>query len=302
MKNNILIFGEVLFDDFGEQNKVLGGASFNVAWHLKGLDFNLLFVSKVGIDKEGNTVLEHMQNWGMNILGVQKDPDHPTGIVQVKISDNEPSFEILANQAYDFVDDEKIKQLLSTQKIDIVYHGTLAIRNQQSRKALDQIISSTQAKVFLDVNLRDPWWKEDLLIKSIARCNFLKCNIAELKVISKIVRVSGSPEEIAQQLHKKYDLEMAIITLGADGAFIVDRLGNVIRQQSKPVTNLIDTVGAGDGFSVVTLIGIILDWPYKLLLRHATDFASQICRIRGATIANKRFYNMTQNKWKNKSQ
>ena len=45
MKNEILVFGEVLFDDFGD-NVVLGGAPFNVAWHLQGFGFlgsSLLF-------------------------------------------------------------------------------------------------------------------------------------------------------------------------------------------------------------------------------------------------------------------
>ncbi|MDA1342582.1 MAG: carbohydrate kinase, partial [Proteobacteria bacterium] len=36
MQNNaITVFGEVLFDHFPDGTKVLGGAPFNVAWHLQ---------------------------------------------------------------------------------------------------------------------------------------------------------------------------------------------------------------------------------------------------------------------------
>jgi len=32
-----VLFGEVLFDHFPDGSEVLGGAPFNVAWHLQGL-------------------------------------------------------------------------------------------------------------------------------------------------------------------------------------------------------------------------------------------------------------------------
>ena len=43
----ILVIGEILFDLFGN-NKKLGGAPFNFAFHLKKLGFPVRFVSRVG--------------------------------------------------------------------------------------------------------------------------------------------------------------------------------------------------------------------------------------------------------------
>jgi fructokinase len=47
-----VIFGEVLFDNFPDK-QVLGGAPFNVAWHLQGFGDNPLFISRVGDDSRG---------------------------------------------------------------------------------------------------------------------------------------------------------------------------------------------------------------------------------------------------------
>ena len=46
-----LVFGEVLWDCFPDGQQVLGGAPFNVAWHLHAFGISPLFVSRVGQDE-----------------------------------------------------------------------------------------------------------------------------------------------------------------------------------------------------------------------------------------------------------
>ena len=43
-----LIFGEVLFDVYPDGTEILGGAPFNVAWHLQGFGVSPLMISRVG--------------------------------------------------------------------------------------------------------------------------------------------------------------------------------------------------------------------------------------------------------------
>ena len=43
-----VIFGEVLFDRFPDGSVVLGGAPFNVAWHLQAFGRAPLFISTGG--------------------------------------------------------------------------------------------------------------------------------------------------------------------------------------------------------------------------------------------------------------
>jgi fructokinase len=49
MNNNLLCFGEVLWDAFGD-GKVAGGAVMNVAYHLRQQDADAVFASRVGKD------------------------------------------------------------------------------------------------------------------------------------------------------------------------------------------------------------------------------------------------------------
>ena len=76
-----VIFGEVLYDRFPDGSVVLGGAPFNVAWHLQAFGVAPLFVSRVGDDALGRSVRNTMIAWEMDTSGLQLDPVHPTGSV-----------------------------------------------------------------------------------------------------------------------------------------------------------------------------------------------------------------------------
>jgi len=84
-----VIFGEVLFDCFPDGNSVLGGAPFNVAWHLQAFGMSPMMISSVGDDELGNKVKSAMQDWSMRTTGLQLDPVHPTGSVDIEFVDGE---------------------------------------------------------------------------------------------------------------------------------------------------------------------------------------------------------------------
>ncbi len=65
MSSQLCIFGEVLLDHFPDGKRVLGGAPFNVAWHLQAFGQSPGFISRVGDDAEGETVRTAMSDWGM---------------------------------------------------------------------------------------------------------------------------------------------------------------------------------------------------------------------------------------------
>ncbi|MGB5338517.1 MAG: PfkB family carbohydrate kinase, partial [Gammaproteobacteria bacterium] len=97
---SVCIFGEVLFDHFPDGKHVLGGAPFNVAWHLQAFGLTPRFISRVGADAEGESVLAAMRDWGMDTQAVQIDAQRPTGRVSVQIVDDEPAYDIVADCAY----------------------------------------------------------------------------------------------------------------------------------------------------------------------------------------------------------
>ncbi|UCH28792.1 MAG: hypothetical protein JSV06_11005, partial [Myxococcales bacterium] len=161
--NRPVIFGEVLFDHFPDGSRVLGGAPFNVAWHLRGFGANPLVLSAVGDDDEGREVLERMTSWDLMTHGVQTDPTHPTGRVTASVVDGENRFEIAPNQAWDFVKMGPALRATAEEPAGLLYHGSLALRGDVSWDTLRSLRAKADAPSFVDINLREPWWTRDKL-------------------------------------------------------------------------------------------------------------------------------------------
>jgi fructokinase len=85
----------------------MGGAPFNVAWHLAGLGAKPLHTSRIGHDPCGDAVLAGMRDWGMDVSGIQMDTQAPTGQVQIALTGTDHSFTILPDQAYDRIATEQ---------------------------------------------------------------------------------------------------------------------------------------------------------------------------------------------------
>lgn len=283
-----LIFGEVLFDRFPDGSEVLGGAPFNTAWHLHGFGAEPLFVSRVGEDAAGTRVLAAMRAWGMDVSAMQTDPAHATGSVEVALVDGEPSYRIQPEQAYGHIEPPG-----GIAEPALLYHGSLALWAADSRRALDDLAGRWRAPIFLDVNLRPPWWREADLAGWIGRATWVKLNSDEL---DRLGAGSGSPAERAGRLMARYDLERVILTLGEEGALAVDRNGSA---QVAPAgrVEVVDTVGAGDAFASVSMLGLLEGWPLDVSLRRAQDFASAVVGQRGATAADPAYYRRFAEAW-----
>lgn len=293
-----LIFGEVLFDIFESNHSVLGGAPFNVAWHLNGFSVHPMFVSRVGNDALGSEVFKKMNSWGMDTRGVQTDRARPTGRVRVEMQNNEPKYAIESSQAYDFITypEPRINEHVGK---SILYHGSLALRDKTSRHTLAEIKKQSPALVFFDVNLREPWWKKEILLDELADTDWLKCNEHELEEIGQLIgAVERNREKLASRMIEYFNLTGIVVTMGSEGAMLIRKNGAAHYSVPNPVERLVDTVGAGDAFAAVTILGLIRDWTSQQILVRASDFAAEICRIRGATIEKQELYHSKIDLWR----
>ncbi len=279
MQNNkvsqIVVFGEVLFDCFPDGSRVLGGAPFNVAWHLQAFNVHPLFVSRVGNDEDGRNILAVMQKWGMSTEAVQTDLIHPTGKVSVRFADNEPHYEIVADSAYDFIDSAKLPVLPEN---CILYHGSLAFRQTVSFQCLSCLQQQKTLTKFVDVNLRSPWWNLNSVQNLVQDADWIKLNREELNTLSELADNFMTNDR------------MLLITHGPSGASLMRQQGEILQVTPEKETKVVDTVGAGDAFSSVMLLGILRDWPLTLCLQRAQEFASAVVGIRGAVSLDKAFY------------
>ncbi|TFH31238.1 MAG: glycosyltransferase, partial [Myxococcales bacterium] len=293
-----VIFGEVLFDHFADGSRVLGGAPFNVAWHLRGFGANPLVISAVGEDTEGGEVLERMTSWDLTTEGVQTDPMHPTGKVAATVVDGEHRFAIAPDQAWDFVHADDAVRVASKEAPGLLYHGTLALRAAESWNTLRTMWDKTEAPSVVDLNLRDPWWTKDKVDWCLSTADWIKLNDAEL------AGLTASPTESFEEcraasvnLARHHSIRGVIVTRGSKGALSVVDGKRIFEATAPPVTNLIDTVGAGDAFSAVVCLGLLDGWDHQTTLDRAAAFAADLCAIRGATTPDFGLYERHLGRW-----
>ena len=297
-KGSIILFGEMLADVFPDRT-VLGGAPFNVARHLKAFGQNPVLITCLGDDALRHEMLRVLSQNGMDTAGIQCDKNHPTGQVQVNIENGEPRFEILPLQAYDFINPSTARETASTANPVLVYFGTLAQRNVVSAEALETLLHSTSAAKFLDINLRAPWYKEETLRSSLEQADIVKLNEGELNVLSPMFNLrGGSSHQQARELANYFEIEQVVVTCGAEGSWMTDRDGKIIEAgiRSK-LASLADTVGAGDGFAAVCILGTLEGWPIATTMERANTFAASICGIRGAVPDRADFYDQFVGEW-----
>jgi fructokinase len=289
---SIRIFGEVLFDHFPDGSVIPGGAPFNVAWHLQAFAQAPRFISRIGCDQTGDTIHTAMQSWRMDLSGLQRDREHPTGTVQVIIEHGEPSYNIVPDQAYDYI---AADELDTNSSQGLLYHGTLALRHEVSRRALDVLKTRHNGKLFMDVNLREPWWRKAEVLELVDDAHWVKLNHLELQALH------SETVDIKADMHsflRTYDLEGLVVTCGKQGALAITAEGEFINVAPARALQMVDTVGAGDAFASVLLLGIHLDWPLLLTMERAQAFASALVGQRGATTRNINFYQPFILAWK----
>ena len=102
-KTATVVFGEALVDDFATE-QVVGGAPFNVARHLAAFMAPQLMITRVGADRNGESVRAEFERFAMSQAGLQGDAIEETGRVLVERLAKGHRFVIVPNQAYDYIE------------------------------------------------------------------------------------------------------------------------------------------------------------------------------------------------------
>ncbi|MFZ6653711.1 PfkB family carbohydrate kinase [Undibacterium sp. TJN19] len=310
----IVIVGETLIDAFPDE-QVIGGAPFNVARTLAYFDCAPLMISRIGNDAASALISADMQRFKLGMQGMQTDSQHATGKVAVKLDDSgdksSHTFEILPEQAYDYIDAGLALQARADtcpqHDQGILYFGTLAQRHTCSRQAVHALLTQTRALKYLDLNLRAMQYSLATIELSLQFADVLKVNEEELQVLAEIylnhenrntALDATTIQHTAAALIRLFHLQAVITTLGARGYAYVDAAGQYLDSSTQPIqTEVVDTVGGGDAFSAIFLLGLQRQWPLNISLQRAHEFAAAICGVRGAVARDLHFYRLWQDRW-----
>ena len=168
--------GEVLWDVFPDGPR-FGGAPANFACSAAGLsnEIDVTMASAVGDDELGRGALKELQQRNVDTSVVAIRPE-PTGTVHVSLDDaGHASYRFAENTAWDCIPWKDALQELAA-RTNAVCFGTLGQRSETSRKSIQlfvQAVPKSALKIF-DINLRPPFYDDDVIQQSLRICNVLK--------------------------------------------------------------------------------------------------------------------------------
>ena len=273
----IAVFGEILWDLFGDDAKI-GGAPFNFACHTAKCGADSAIISAVGNDPLGEEALAIAASYGVDVSQVAILDGVPTGRCLVTLHDGTPSYELVRGVAYDRIPRPTVPVFA-----DAFYFGTLAMRDAESEKSLRGMLAAGNYKeIFFDLNIRQSFYDADRVDYGISHCTIFKVSREELPTLS-IIGVTGSEEECCLQLREKYpNLRRILVTLDKDGSFDFDCATGAVTFSPKPSTKAVSTVGAGDSFSACYLTNYLAGHPVPECLRRATLLSGYVVTQIGA--------------------
>lgn len=277
--------GEILWDVFPDGPR-FGGAPANFACNAAGLagdSADVAMVSAVGNDELGSRALAALEAHRVATDGVARRPQ-PTGTVNVTLDES-------GKASYGFASDTAWDNLIWTDDLralaactQAVCFGTLGQRSSVSRDVIQSFVAATPAECLrvFDINLRPPYWSEDVFQQSLTLASVLKLNEDELPVLARLLDLQGDDESLLAAINERCDLQLSVLTRGASGALLVRRTGERAAVSGQKV-QVIDTVGAGDSFTAAIVVGLLKQLPLRATAEWAARVAAFVCTQPGAT-------------------
>lgn len=253
-KREILCIGEILWDAL-PLGLFLGGAPFNVACHLHALAEEVTVVSRVGDDVLGREARRRLRARGMVDDLVQVDSSLQTGFVEVSLDESgEPDYVIVEPVAWDRI--RRTDELVGrASKAAALVFGTLAQRETVSRETIQTVSRACAGLKVLDVNLRAPFIRHEVVAASLRIADIVKLNADELVRMQRWFDLPEGARASVEALADAFACSVVCVTRGARGA-VLWREGAWFEHAGHAV-EVKDMVGAGDAFLAALLAGLL---------------------------------------------
>ena len=282
----ILVFGEILWDIFGEEG-FIGGASLNFAAHSGAIGAQTALISAIGNDKLGEDTKIKLNEYKINNEMIQCLPEFETGVTLVTLKNGQPDYKIIKNVAFDNITySDELQKKINHFAPDCFYFGTVSQRGKVSAETLKSILKNTDFKhIFCDLNLRKDCYTEEVIDFSLKNCSILKINREEKKILENIYFNESelSASDFSKLLCGKFDnLKLLIITLDKDGAYIYDKESDTGFLQEASDCKIVSATGAGVSFCAAFITNYLNGKPLKTCAEKATELANYVLGFKEA--------------------
>ena len=243
--------------------KRVAGAELNVATGLARLGLKVGWVSRVGNDSFGRFVLNSLQKEGIDSRGVTIDDHYATGFqLKSKVENGtDPIVEYFRKgSAASHLSPEDFRAEYFASARHLHLSGVAAALSESSYALLEQAATTMKAQgktISFDPNLRPVLWKSEAeMVEKLNRLAFQADWVLPGLKEGMILTGQQTPEAIAD-FYLRHGVKAVIIKTGADGAWYKAANGEQGCVAPVKVDNVVDTVGAGDGFAVGVISALL---------------------------------------------
>ena len=227
-----------------------GGAPANFLAALTKYGKKTALLGKVGNDAFGKLLLGTLEKAGIETRGLVCAEDVFTTLAFVTIDGS-------GDRSFSFARKPGADTQLGFEELDLslideakVFHfGTLSLTDEPACSATYQAVAYAKSKgklITYDPNLRKPLWKDmdrckQQLLWGLGQADVVKISDEEVEFL-----FGCTPEKGADILLEEYGVKLAMVTLGAKGAYLKNQKGSCY--VAGPKVSPVDTTGAGDIF------------------------------------------------------
>lgn len=254
-------------DSVEDFKRALAGAEVNVAIGLKRLGHEPSYMTKLGDDPFGKYVFDFLEKEGIDASNVVFDKDHPTGfMLKSRVSQGDPKvFYFRRGSAASTISPEDISKIDIASFDRVHVTGITPALSMSCREAMFKLIEIAKEKgvpVSFDPNLRPTLWKSkeemvEVINRLASKADMVLPGISE----GNILTGSEDPKKIAE-FYINLGVKTVVIKVGSKGAYVRTNSQEYLVEGYK-VEKVVDTVGAGDGFAVGIISGLLENLELK---------------------------------------
>lgn len=285
--NNILVFGEILYDIYDDV-AVIGGAPFNYSVQLSRLiskKDNLKFITALGKDDFSKEAFKFIENENIDFSLMQVLDNYETGKATVFMNENKiPDYIIHENVAWDNIEFNSDIEKALKEKYDLFYFNILSCRSEKSYNTLKNIFKNIDSKYKVcDVTFRKNYYTKEKIKEALEFINILKINDDELAIIKSLFypNLQNDNEILLKNLNKDFNIDYIFLTLGKSGASSFYNNQYIFKPSNK--IKVVDTVGAGDSFCAALSYAILKKLDIKKVLDFASAVSEEMIQVKGGT-------------------
>lgn len=227
-----------------------GGAPANFLAALTAYGTRTALLGKVGADRFGELLVNTLSKAGIETKGIVKDERVFTTLAFVTLDpDGDRRFSFARKPGADTCLSFEELELSLIDQGKVFHFGSLSLTDDPARTATKKAVAYAKAKgkmITYDPNLRLPLWQSERTAREQILWGLEQADVVKISEEEVEFLFHCSPEAGAQRLLEDFGVKLAMVTLGAEGAYLRNPKGEA-RVPSAKVT-AVDTTGAGDIF------------------------------------------------------